>query len=705
MFVSYIQLAEELNISCNSGSVYFIASDISKMAFEAQENNIDFDINKFINIIINKIGEHGTLILPVYNWDFCKNIAFNYKKTVGKTGFLGNAALKRHDFKRTKHPIYSFAVWGKDKNYLTSIDNIYAFGKNTVFQYLIDNNATNIAIDVCFNDHYTICHQVEQLIGVPYRYNKYFKSDYIDEQGNVSKKTYSMSVRYLELSLSGDATELYNEMLEKNVAYEQKIGTHLISYIDIKKSVPIIEYDLLYNDALKQIQYNNDKAKIFHQKSQLKDITFDLFSYTRSISGNGNRQTLKFLKENYIGELNIKEFSIENNPTVYDWNTPPEWNINSAFIEDENGNKIIDFNDNNLHIVGYSEPVDTVMTFKELDNYLYSLEDDIDAIPYITSYYKRRWGFCLTHKQREELRKNPEKKYHVFINSSFNEKGSITYGELIINGYTDEEVLISTYICHPSMANDNLSGIAVAVGIAKYIYALPERKYTYRIIFIPETIGSLIYLKENINHLQQYTKAGFVLSCIGDNGDYSCVHTPYNDTYADKIVTHVLKHIDNSSDNNKHEIKEYSYLERGSDERQFCAPLVNLPVCTLCRTKFGKFKEYHTSKDNLDFVSEAGLQGGLKMLKQAVFILENNGYYKINATGEPQLGKYGLYPTLSVKGSADFTRNLTNIIAYMNGKNSILDIAEILKMPFDEVLNIINKLKETNLIDKIEKNI
>ncbi len=421
------------------------------------------------------------------------------------------------------------------------------------------------------------------------------------------------------------------------------------------------------------------------------NIIKDLFPITRSLSGNGNRQTLNYLKKNYLDELKIHEYSIADNKSTYDWETPYEWNISDAYILDENGCRIIDFKNNNLHILGYSESIDVTIPFSELDNHLYSLEDDIDAIPYVTSYYKKRWGFCLTHRQREKLRKNPEKLYHVVIKSNFNENGSITYGELIINGYSDEEVLISTYICHPSMANDNLSGVAVATEIAKYIYALPERKYTYRIVFIPETIGALIYLRENITHLQKYVKAGFVLSCIGDNGDYSCVHSPYNNTYTDKIVTHVLKHITDNP-------KEYSFLERGSDERQFCAPNVNLPVCTLSRTKFGKFKQYHTSNDNLDFVSEEGLKGGFEYVKTCIDILENNNIYKIKTVGEPQLGKYGLYPTISQKGSADYTRNLTNIIAYLNGENTILDIAEILNVPFSSVLEIIKKLKEKELV-------
>lgn len=686
------------SLKINKGDIVFFTSNITSIAFDAAMNKKSFDINLIIDLLIEKVGENGTLLFPVYNWDFCGGKAFDYKNTVSKTGIIGNEALKRNDFKRTKNALYSFAVWGKDKDYLCSLDPVISLGKNTVFEYMHLNNAINVVLDVAFSDHYTVCHYVEQLLGVPYRYNKYFKSDYIDEHGNVSKKTYSMCVRYLELDVQGNADALYDEFLRQGIAYEEKICRHTISYIDIAKSIPVIKKDILENNAALQAQYKGQFDKKLSTDERLYKIIKDLFPINRSLSGNGNRDTLNYLKENYLGELKIHEYSIADNPSTFDWNTPYEWNIDEAYIEDENGNKIIDFKNNNLHILGYSKSVDTTIPFSELDNHLYSLEDDIDAIPYTTSYYKTRWGFCLTHRQREELRKNPDKLYHVVIKSSFNKNGSITYGELIINGYDDEEVLISTYICHPSMANDNLSGIAVAVELAKYIYSLPERKYTYRIIFIPETIGALIYLKENITHLQKHVKAGFVLSCIGDEGDYSCVHSPYNNTYTDKIVSHVLKHITNDP-------KEYTFLERGSDERQFCAPNVDLPICTLSRTKFGKFREYHTSNDNLDFVTPKGLQGGFEYAKKCIEILENNNCYKIKTIGEPQLGKYGLYPTISQKGSADYTRKLTNIIAYLNGKNTLLDIAEILNVSFNEILEIINQLIEINLINMAGKDI
>ncbi len=694
-YIKYCDIAKYLNIK--NGDIILLSSNLMKTIYSAKKYEKEFDYNKFIDSFIDVIGSEGTLLLPSYNWDFCSGLPFDYCKTLSKTGVLANEAMKRADFKRTLHPLYSHVVWGKDKDYLCSLDYIDSFGKDSIFAYLCENNAKNIGIDVDLDGCYTTIYYFEQKYNVPYRYKKYFKSTYIDKNGISSRKTYSMNVRYMELDSKFSSKEMYEYLKQNKAVDEYHINHSFFSIFHIAKTEMYIKDDIINNYSKKFMIYDIDIIKRNKQK-QYVNIIKDLFPITRSLSGNGNRQTLNYLKENYLGELKIKEYSIADNPTTFDWNTPYEWNIDEAYIEDENGNKIIDFKNNNLHILGYSESVDITIPFSELDNHLYSLEDDIDAIPYTTSYYKTRWGFCLTHKQREELRKNPDNLYHVVIKSTFNKNGSITYGELIINGYEDEEVLISTYICHPSMANDNLSGVAMATEIARYIYSLPERKYTYRIIFIPETIGALIYLKENITHLQKYVKAGFVLSCIGDEGDYSCVHTPYNNTYTDKIVSHVLKHITD-------EPKEYLFLERGSDERQFCAPNVNLPVCTLSRTKFGKFRQYHTSHDNLNFVTAEGLNGGFEYVKKCIDILENNNLYQIKTIGEPQLGKYGLYPTISQKGSADYTRKLTNIIAYLNGKNTILDIAEILNVPFNEVLEIINQLKETNLINMIGNDI
>ena len=526
-YVSYTCVPEYLDISPDD--TVLLSSDIFRMAYSAMENGETFNVDFFLDALIKKLNK-GTLLLPVYNWGFCRGDVFDYRKTLGQTGHLGNAALKRADFIRTRHPIYSFCVWGKDAEYLYKIDTRNCFGAGTIFDYLYNKHAKSVAIDVCFNDYYTFCHHVEQVLSVPYRYNKYFRSIYIDENGCEEKLKVMMNVRKLELKVNGEASALYNELLRAGVAYEEKINDSEIAYIDIFKSYDILSRDIQENNAAMQVSYPGQHDKKKEPQEEADEICTHLLNINRSISGEGVRKTLSYLKEHHLGELRIKEYPCGG--TVFDWEIPPEWNMEEAYIEDGNGARIVDIKDRMLHLVGYSEPVDSAMPFSELDKHLYSTESDPEAIPYVTSYYKRRWGFCVPHRLREELRKEPDALYKVKIDSSFNPDGVINYGELIINGYSDEEVLISTYICHPDMANDNLSGIAVATEAAKYIYSLPERKYTYRFIFIPETIGSLIYMKENLTDLQKHVKAGFVLSCIGDDGDYSCVHTP--------LTTHIL---------------------------------------------------------------------------------------------------------------------------------------------------------------------
>lgn len=691
-YLSYACIPDKLDIS--SGDIVLLSSDISRIAYDALENGEVFDAGVFLKGITDRLGENGTLLLPVYNWGFCSGKVFDYKRTGGKTGFLGNAALKISGFVRTRHPIYSFAVWGKDRDYLFNIDTRACFGDGTVFDYLYKNHAKNIAINVPFNDHYTFCHHVEQILQVPYRYNKYFKSRYIDENGVEETRKYMMNVKKMELNVGNDAEMLYKEFIKQGAAYERSIGDITVSYIDIHKSYEIIRWDIEENNAGLQSQYKGQYDKKKTAGEEAYDICYDLFYVPRSLSGEGNRKTLAYLKENHLGELDIKEYP--SGAEVFDWIVPPEWNIREAYIENSRGERIADIKEGGLlNILLYSESVDREMPFRELDGHIYSIENKPDAVPYVTSYYKRRWGFCITHRLREELRRFPDEVYKVKIDSDFNDKGVINYGELIINGYSDEEILMSSYICHPNMANDNLSGIAAATEAAKYIYSLPERRYTYRIIFIPETIGSLIYMKENLDTMKKNLKAGFVLSCIGDDGYYSCIHTPSGDTYTDKIVSHVLKHITDNP-------KEYDFLERGSDERQFCSPGAALPVVCLSRTKYGCFGEYHTSFDNLDFISQAGLGGGIRLITNCIDILENDRKYIVNTIGEPKLDKYGLYPDLSRSGSTDNIRNIVDTIAYLNGNNSVFDVANILNRDFFEILPIIKELESKGLITAVE---
>lgn len=424
-------------------------------------------------------------------------------------------------------------------------------------------------------------------------------------------------------------------------------------------------------------------------KEEMYELCERLFPICRSITGDGVRKTLQMLVEVYGNEINIHE--VPTGTKVFDWTVPKEWNIKEAYIENSKGQRVIDFKNNNLHVVGYSLPVDKFVDLQELKSVVYTQPDQPDAIPYVTSYYKECYGFCMSQNQLDKL---PEDTYHIVIDSELKE-GSLTYGEIIIPGDTEEEVFLSTYICHPSMANNELSGPVVATFLAKWLNLLVKRRYTYRIIFIPETIGAITYLSKNLQYLKEHVIAGFNLSCVGDNRTFSYVESRYGDTLADKVAKNVLSFY-------YPDYKTYSFLKRGSDERQYNAPGVDLPVCAICRSKYGEYPEYHTSKDNLELISPEGLLGAYEVYQQCILSLENNYSYKINVLCEPQLGKRGLYPTTSQKGTYDAVKVMIDFIAYADGSNDLIDISNIIGVPVNELLTVIEKLEKVDLLTRCD---
>lgn len=408
----------------------------------------------------------------------------------------------------------------------------------------------------------------------------------------------------------------------------------------------------------------------------------DLFPINRSLSGNGVRQTLKYIK-NIIPELEINE--VPSATKCFDWTIPQEWNCEDAYIIDPDGNKICDFKVHNLHLVGYSTPIDQEIEYEELVQHLYYIENQPTAIPYITSYYSQRWGFCISFNEFKRLKKG---RYKVKINSELKD-GYLTYGEIKIQGKSEKEIFLSTYICHPSMANNELSGPVVTTALVNFIKSLTNRKYSYRVVFIPETIGSITYLSRNIEAMKKNIIAGFNVTTVGDDRSYSYIPTRYGNTLSDKVSKHILQNIEHI---------KYTFLDRGSDERQYCSPGVDLPVATLCRTKFGQYPEYHTSLDDLTIISPEGLYGGYDKLKKAIELLEYNDYYRVNVLCEPQLGKRGLYPTISTKTSGSTVRKMMNFIAYADGNNDLIDIANIIGVQAEELFEIIQKMKKAHLI-------
>jgi aminopeptidase-like protein len=415
----------------------------------------------------------------------------------------------------------------------------------------------------------------------------------------------------------------------------------------------------------------------------------DLFPICRSITGPGVRKTLKYIQK-LIPELKI--YSVPSGKLAFDWIVPDEWTIRDAFIDDSAGTKLVDFKKNNLHIVGYSEPVDLWLTLEELKQHLHSLPDQPDAIPYVTSYYSKNWGFCLTHEQLQSLVPG---RYHVVIDAEL-KPGVLNYGELILQGELDQEIFLSTYICHPSMANNELSGPVVTTALSQWLKTLTDRKYTYRIVFIPETIGSIVYLSQNIKYLKEKVIAGFNITCVGDDLCFSYLPSRNGNTLSDLVALHVLKHTDP-------DFIRYTWLDRGSDERQYCAPGVDLPIASIMRSKYGEYPEYHTSLDNLELVTPTGLQGGYDALRKAIEIIEKNDHLKSTVLGEPQLGKRGIYPTLSTKDSGKQVRSMMNMLSYCDGNKSLLEIAELIDEPFWGLTTIADQLIENDLLQKLEK--
>lgn len=417
---------------------------------------------------------------------------------------------------------------------------------------------------------------------------------------------------------------------------------------------------------------------------RMYELAGRLFPICRSITGDGFRQSLNMIREE-LPEIVVHE--VPSGTEVFDWTVPREWNIRGGWIKNMKGETIIDFRDSNLHVLGYSVPVHQTVSREELLEHVYTQPDQPDWIPYVTSYYKERWGFCMTERQKERL---TDEQYEVCIDSTL-EDGSLTYGELILPGETSDELFFSTYLCHPSMANNELSGPCLMAALIRYVKSLPQRRYTYRFIIIPETIGSITYLSRNLQAMQAHVKVGFVLSCVGDDRTYSMVSTKYEDTLADRVLQNVLRY-------HYPDYIRYSFMKRASDERQYGSAGVGLPVCAFCRSKYHEFPEYHTSADNMDFISPEGLQGSYDVMVKVINALEHNRHYVMTCPCEPQLGKRGLYPTISQKGTYDAARAMQHFTAYADGRNDLIDISNIIGVPVDRLIPIAQKLLEHQLI-------
>ena len=412
----------------------------------------------------------------------------------------------------------------------------------------------------------------------------------------------------------------------------------------------------------------------------------ELFPICRSITGNGVRQTLAILQR-YI-PLGINE--VPSGTSVLDWTVPPEWNIRDAYVARQDGTRIVDFGANNLHVVQYSRPIDAIMPLAKLRPHLHSLPDQPDWIPYRTSYYSENWGFCLTHRQLSSLE---DGLYRVVIDADL-APGHLSYGELVIEGQTDDTVLFSCHVCHPSLANDNLSGIAVATMLARYVQTLSPR-HSYRFLFIPGTIGSLTWLARNEDKVRRIAH-GLVLSCLGDPGGITYKKSRRGNAAIDHIVAHILHH-----DEVPHRIAPF--IPYGYDERQYCSPGFNLPVGCLMRTPNGEYPEYHSSADNLSLLRPESLAHSLSVLRRIVDVIEGDAVYRSrNQKGEPQLGRRGLYATMGGQRGASYNQMaLLWVLNLADGRHSLLDMAERAGVPFATIQAAADALLAAELLEPV----
>ena len=419
---------------------------------------------------------------------------------------------------------------------------------------------------------------------------------------------------------------------------------------------------------------------------EVYEIIPRLYPICRSITGDGVRQTLRILQEHI--PLDIREVS--TGTVVFDWTVPKEWNIKEAYIKNSKGEKVVEFRTCNLHVVSYSTPVRKTVSLDELKAHLFTISDHPQWIPYRTSYYKESWGFCLSH---EQLLQMAEDQYEVLIDASLQD-GHLTYGEYYLPGQTSDEVLFSCHVCHPSLCNDNLSGIVLMVGLFKHLRQ-KTRRYSYRFLFIPGTIGSITWLALNEARVSSI-KHGIVVAGVGDKGNFTYKKSRCGDAEIDRIFSYILR---NSSEGSR--IMDFSPY--GYDERQFCSPGFNLPVGCVMRTPFGQYPEYHTSADNMDFISLDALGDSFDKCAAALEILENNGVYlNQNPKCEPQLGKRGLYQ--SVGGQTQTRVNEMATLWVLNlsdGNHSLFDIAEKSGYNFESINKAAQLLLQHNLLKEL----
>jgi aminopeptidase-like protein len=429
-----------------------------------------------------------------------------------------------------------------------------------------------------------------------------------------------------------------------------------------------------------------DSTDLVKDGRELYEMVSALYPICRSITGDGVRKSLRLLQ----GTVPLELHEVPSGSQVFDWIVPMEWKIRDAYIKNPTGQRVVDFRRSNLHVLNYSVPIHRTMSLAELRPHLFTLPETPDWIPYRTSYYRETWGFCLSHHQLEAM---TDGEYEVCVDSTL-ESGHLTYGEYRIQGATDDEVLISCHSCHPSLCNDNLSGMATAAGLARLL-GVASLRYSYRFLWVPGTIGSITWLARNEAVLPRI-KHGLVLSCLGDDGPFNYKRSRRGNADVDRAVEHVLRH-------SEHNFEVVDFTPYGYDERQYCSPGINLPVGCFMRTPNGRYPQYHTSADDLDLITPAALGESLRQLLRVIQVFEKNGHYmNLNPKCEPQLGRRGLYRQMGgVKDASAREMAMLWVLNLSDGQHDLLDIAARSGIPFGQISLAVDALHSCGLLESL----
>ncbi len=641
------------------GDSVFVHSDLKSFGKLSDKIIRNDFLESFIEALKKTVGEDGNIIMPTFSYSFCKKEIFDPEITPSTVGILSEYFRKLKGVSRSIDPIFSVAALGPNKEYFTDVGT-NCFGEKSIFEKLYDKNVKIVFLGETFD--ITYIHFVEQKCGVPYRFIKKFKGK-IKLENELKEFVFDYNVRPLDKNVSYNLEGIADFLENKGVLKKVEIGNSKIRVVNAVDAFNVLKRGLEndINLLLKERPEVNNGYHLAHETGEnMYNLVKRLFPICRSITGNGVRETLNLIKKHI--PLNIHEVATDTK--VFDWTVPKEWNIKDAYVKNSAGKKVIDFKESNLHVLNYSVPIKRKMKLKELKKYLFTLPDYPDWIPYFTSYYKEEWGFCLSHNEFRHLK---EGTYEVFIDSTL-KKGHLTYGELFLPGKKKDEILLTCYICHPSLCNDNLSGIALLTFLASSLRKL-KLNYSYRFLFIPETIGAITWLSLNENKISNI-KFGLVATCAGDSGDSTYKKTRAGNTLLDKIAEKVL--LDSGQP-----YKIIDFFPAGSDERQFSSPGFKLPIGSLMRTPYGCYPEYHTSADNLDFIKAAKLQDSLNKYLEIIFILENDArFINLNPKGEPQLGRRGIYDMLGGVRTEKIDQSaLLWVLNFSDGQNTLLDIA------------------------------